>query len=128
MHGVRTRKALTPETQTRTHLLHQSISNRHTGELLSAAMRPLFAMSTQPRNLGEVEVELLHEPVDRIAGLVGQDVDEVVPSQLARGLFGVGEAGAVSREDQCAGRKERGAIQEGAGLEGGDGYDREMVE
>jgi hypothetical protein len=53
-------------------------------------------VTTQPRDLGQVQVELLDEPVDGIARLVCQDLDEIVAGQLSRRLFGVSEAARQS--------------------------------
>jgi hypothetical protein len=46
----------------------------------------------QARYLGQVEAESVDEPVDGVAGFVGEDFDQVVSGQFAGGLFGVGEA------------------------------------
>jgi hypothetical protein len=49
-------------------------------------------VTTETRDLGEVEVEALNEPVDGVTRLVGEDLDEVVTGELTGRLLGVGEA------------------------------------
>jgi len=78
------------------YLLHEGVRDGHARELGTAPVRPLLAVTTQPRDLGQVQVELLDEPVDGIARLVCQDLDEIVAGQLSRRLFGVSEAARQS--------------------------------
>ena len=67
-------------------------------------MRPLFTVSTQSRNLGQIQVEALDEPVDGISRSVGEDLDEIVTSQFSRRLLGIGKAGiSAARRKKVAG-------------------------
>jgi len=61
--------------------------------LRATSVRPLLAVSTQSRDLGQVEVETLDQPVDGISRSVGKHLDQVVSCEFSRRLFGVGEAG-----------------------------------
>ena len=55
-------------------------------------MRPLLAVTAQSRNLGQIQVKLLDEPVDGVARLVRENLDQVIAGEISCGLFGVGEA------------------------------------
>ncbi len=61
-------------------------------------MGTLLAVPTETGDLAEIEVELLDEPVDGVAGFVGEDLDQVVSGEITGGLLGVGEAGVTERQ------------------------------
>lgn len=46
-------------------------------------MRAGLGVATKTRDLGEIELELLLQPVDGIARAVGKDVDKVVSRKVA---------------------------------------------
>lgn len=46
-------------------------------------MRAGLGVPTETRHLGEIELELLLQPVDGIAGAVSKDVDKVVSCKVA---------------------------------------------
>jgi hypothetical protein len=76
-----------------TNLLHQSIGDGHSGELLSTTVSPLFTVSTKSRDFTEIEIEFLDQPVDCITGFVSENFDKVITGEFTCRLFGVGEAG-----------------------------------
>ncbi len=65
-----------------TNLLHQSISNSHSGELSSSTMSSLLTVPAQPRDLAEVKLELLSEPVDSITRSVCEDLDQIISGEF----------------------------------------------
>lgn len=42
-----------------------------------------LAVTAKTGNLGEIEAELVLEPVDSVSGTTGEDTDQVVTSKLA---------------------------------------------
>jgi hypothetical protein len=80
-------------------LLHESVGDGHTGELGTTTVGALLRVATKTRDLGEVKVEALNEPVDGVTRTVGEDVDQVVTGELTSRLLGVGKAAAVSGRD-----------------------------
>jgi hypothetical protein len=64
------KKILSGGNGTKTDLLHQSIGDGHTRELSPTSMGSLFTMSSQSRDLAEIKVESLYQPVDCISRLV----------------------------------------------------------
>ena len=72
------RHARTPRHIFDTDLLHQRISDGHSRKLRSTAVSPLLTVSAETRDLAEIEVESVDEPIDRVARLVGKDFDQIV--------------------------------------------------
>lgn len=79
-----------------THLFHQSVRDGHTRELCAASMSSLLTVPTQSRDLGEVQVEALDEPVDGISRSVRKHLDEIVTGEFTGRLLGIGKA-VISR-------------------------------
>jgi hypothetical protein len=50
-------------------------------------------VTAETRDLAEVEIEAVHEPVDGLAGLAGEHLDEVVAGKVTSRLLGVLEEG-----------------------------------
>lgn len=61
-------------------------------------MGALKGVATEARDLAEVEPEPVLEPVDGLGGPAGEDLDQVVPGEVAGRLFRVGkeDLGAVA--------------------------------
>lgn len=72
-------------------LLHKSVGDGHTGELGTSTVGTHLRVTTETRDLGKVEVEVVDEPVDGVTGAVGENLDEVVTSKVTGGLLGVGK-------------------------------------
>ncbi len=74
-------------------LLHLSVGDGHTRELGTATVGTGLRVTAETRDLAEVEIEAVHEPVDGLAGLAGEHLDEVVAGKVTSRLLGVLEEG-----------------------------------
>jgi len=54
----------------------------HAGELSIATVGSWLAVTTEPSDLGKVELELVLQPVDSISGTAGQDGDKIVAGEV----------------------------------------------
>ena len=71
--------------------LELSVCDDHTGELSATAVCALLRVTAKTGDEGEVEVELILEPVDGVCGATGEDLDEVVACEVFCGFLGVFE-------------------------------------
>lgn len=76
-------------------------------------------MTAETRNLGEVEGETVHEPIDGLAGLASENLDQVISCKVTSRLLGVFEEGLGRVWDAllclCGGT---GTVDTGSGLGG----------
>ena len=63
--------------------LELGIGDDHSRELGTAAVSAGLGVTTKTSDFGEVEGELVLEPVDGVAGLAGQDLDERIAGEIA---------------------------------------------
>jgi hypothetical protein len=50
-----------------------------------------LGVTTETRDLGKIQAELVLEPVDGVSGLVGEDANQVVAGQITGRFLGVVE-------------------------------------
>ncbi len=74
-------------------LLHLCVGDGHTGELSATTVSTGLRVTTETRNLGEVELETVHEPVDGLTRLAGQDLDQVITGKVTGRLLCVFKEG-----------------------------------
>jgi hypothetical protein len=73
--------------------LHQSVRDRHAGELFATTVSSFERVTSQPRHEAKVEAKRARKPVDGVTTLSGEDLNEIVAGEVASRLLGVVEEG-----------------------------------